>query len=289
MAFYSPLRYPGGKGKLAPYISGIIDVNAFHRHTYVEPYAGGTGVALYLLLNNKVPKIIINDVNFHIHAFWHVVLYETDQLCTYIENTPVTMQTWHEQKNIYAQGDAVSFLQAAFATFFLNRANRSGILSGGVIGGQAQTGKYKIDARYNKTALIKRIQDIAARKDSITLYNEDALILLQKLRLFREEKFFFYFDPPYFEKGCLLYQNSYNGQNHWDLAVEIKKLSHPWLVTYDRQDEIFEMYDGAAFTKFSIGYSAHVTRPRGLEVMFYKNLQLPKLPLNSASQTKSKA
>jgi hypothetical protein len=34
-------------------------------------------------------------------------------------------------------------------TIYLNRTNRSGVLNAGVIGGQAQTGRHKIDARFN--------------------------------------------------------------------------------------------------------------------------------------------
>lgn len=278
MAFYSPLRYPGGKGKLAPYISTVIQANGFTNHCYVEPYAGGAGVAIQLLLTNIVPRIIINDLDFHVYAFWSSVIHENEKLCKLIAETPVTMESWYQQKAVHDDYQKHTTLEVGFSTFFLNRTNRSGILTGGIIGGKFQIGKYKIDARFNKTDLIKRIQSIGKRGASIEVFNEDALLLIQRLRAHSKSKYIFYFDPPYFKKGYLLYENSYQGKDHWDMAILIKSLSHPWMVTYDRQAEIEEMYDGIASHQFDISYSAHLSRPRGLEVMFYGNLNLPCAP-----------
>lgn len=278
MAFYSPLRYPGGKGKLAPYISNVINSNNFNSYCYVEPYAGGAGVAIQLLLTNTVPKIIINDLDFHIFAFWHSVLHETVALCKLIENISVDMESWHAQKAIHDGYEKHDILSVGFSTFFLNRTNRSGILSGGVIDGKSQSGKYKIDARFNKKDLISRIQAIGHRRDSIKIFNEDASFLIQSLKKSKKDKYIFYFDPPYFKKGYLLYQNSYDGKDHWNMAIQIKGLSCPWLVTYDRRPEIEEMYDGVSSCEFDISYSAHLARVRGLEVMFYGNLELPCTP-----------
>ena len=55
------------------------------------------------------------------------------------------------QKKIYAQGLEAGTLGLGFSTFFLNRTNHSGILNGGMIGGKAQTGDWKLDARFNRS------------------------------------------------------------------------------------------------------------------------------------------
>ena len=54
--FYSPLRYPGGKNKLAKFIAKICVDNDINGH-YIEPYAGGASVSLYLLIEGKVKKL----------------------------------------------------------------------------------------------------------------------------------------------------------------------------------------------------------------------------------------
>ena len=73
---YSPLRYPGGKSKIYNYIQHLISIN--NCKTYIEPYAGGAGVALSLIINGDVEKIMINDYDKSIYAFWYSVLNYTD-------------------------------------------------------------------------------------------------------------------------------------------------------------------------------------------------------------------
>ena len=89
MNFYSPLRYPGGKGKLTDFFHAIIEENNLSDGYYVEPYAGGASVALSLLFNEYVSKIIINDFDRSIYAFWFSVLNETRKLCELILKTKV--------------------------------------------------------------------------------------------------------------------------------------------------------------------------------------------------------
>ena len=98
----SPLRYPGGKGKVANYIKLIFLENELIGHEYVEPYAGGASVALSLLYEDYSPHIHINDINLGVYCFWFSVLNRTDELCAKIDETPVTVEEWHRQRTIYA-------------------------------------------------------------------------------------------------------------------------------------------------------------------------------------------
>ena len=196
MIYYSPLRYPGGKGKISPFFSELFIANNLVGGTYVEPYVGGGSIALYLLINGIANRIIINDRDRSIFAFWHSILNHTDEFCQLILNTPVTMETWHEQKQIQRNKIDADLLQLGFSTFFLNRTNRSGIIKGGVIGGLQQTGNYLIDARYNCNKLKERIETIARYSNQIELYNLDAVELVNNLRNDLPHNCLFYFDPP---------------------------------------------------------------------------------------------
>lgn len=278
MPFFSPLRYPGGKGKLAPFVKEIFKHNNLCDGTYVEPYAGGAAVALALLLEGYAWDIIINDLDPLVHAFWWAVLSDTDNLCSKIETTPVTMDVWHEQKAIHNNPEAFSQAEIGFATFFLNRTNRSGILKAGVIGGKKQNGNYTIAARYNKKDLISRIKLISQYKGRISLHNTDAFDLIKSISPTLSHKSLIYFDPPYFIKGKLLYRNSYSSSDHAKIAGLIKTLTTPWLVTYDNVPEIRALYTESDHAEFDIAYSAHLARPRGAEVMFFNNLKLHTKP-----------
>src|SRR5436305_2638665 len=136
---FTPLRYPGGKAKLAAYIKVLLKENRLLDGEYVEPYAGGSAIALELLLHEYVSRIHINDVSKPVHSFWKSALDHTDELCKLVLKTPLTVAAWDKQKRILDNADDHGTLELGFATFFLNRTNRSGILNGGIIGGRDQT------------------------------------------------------------------------------------------------------------------------------------------------------
>jgi len=201
--------------------------NNIHGH-YVEPYAGGASVALYLLLEGKVDRITINDYDRSIYAFWYSVLNRTKKLCDLIEKTDVNIENWLRMREIQKRKKDADILELGFSTLFLNRTNRSGILDAGVIGGLKQEGSYGMDCRFNKEEIIKRIRLIAKYKKRISLYNEDALELIKRVQVeSNNSDTIFYFDPPYYLKGPRLYKNSYNNEDHDKVSQEIKKNETP--------------------------------------------------------------
>lgn len=283
MNFYSPLRYPGGKGKVADYFKQVFKDNLLYDGVYVEPYAGGASVALSLLFNEYASKIIINDIDCSIFSFWHSVLNRTDELCKLIHDTPVTVETWERQRQIQKEKQRQRVLKVGFSTFFLNRTNRSGILNAGIIGGRQQTGEWKINARYNKKDLISRIERIAQYKDKIELHNSDAVQLVKSLRKTLPTKSLFYFDPPYYVKGKDLYLNYYRDSDHQDIATEISKISNQkWIVTYDDVSQIRKLYSDYRKKPFKLFYSAGSSNKEGKEIMIFSdNIYIAKHPILS--------
>lgn len=265
--YKSPLRYPGGKGRIANYVKVLMLENGLVGRDYVEPYAGGASVALELLFEDYADVVHINDLNHGVFAFWQSVLTATEELCERVASTPVTMREWHRQREI-ARDPTAMLLDAGFATLFLNRTNRSGIISGGVIGGKEQSGEWKLDARFNRTDLIQRIRKIGRHRSRITLSNEDAASFLHPWLKEDAPSAFIYLDPPYFVKGRGLYDNFYGPEDHADLAALVRRLAHPWIVSYDAVPEILRLYEGFDAVRYSLSYSAN-TRGLGSEVMFF--------------------
>ena len=271
MDFNSPLRYPGGKGKVSDYFKKVISDNLLYDGIYIEPYAGGASVAFSLLFNEYVSKVIINDIDVSIYAFWHSVINNTDNLVKLINDTTVNEKTWHLQKSIQKSVKDFDLLSIGFSTFFLNRTNRSGIIKAGMIGGNDQTGNWKIDARFNKKELIRRIEKIALYKDKIEIFNVDAVKLIKKLKPKLTTQSLFYFDPPYYVKGKDLYLNFYKHDDHEKIAAEIKLLEkHKWIVTYDNVDSICNLYQPFRKQPFSLNYSAGKAS-KGEEIMIFSN------------------
>lgn len=275
-SFVTPLRYPGGKARLGDWLAGLIKHNGIEGGTYVEPYAGGAGAAVFLLLNGHVRDIVINDADPVVYAFWWALKNQMEDLVHLIETVPVNMETWHRMKEVMAAGDRSNLLELGFATFFLSRTNRSGILSGGVIGGQNQNGKYKIDARYNKKGLVQRVKAFAAYKERIQVYNMDAMKLISENDY--GVRSLIYLDPPYYNKGSQLYRNYYMPEDHAAISEVVGGVKTPWLVTYDACDEIAKLYSGMNGVEFSFHYSTHSARPKSTELMFFSGLSLHEPP-----------
>ncbi len=272
---YSPLRYPGGKGQLSHKILDIIERNNLTGGSYAEPYAGGSGVALFLLLGGHVNHIYINDIDYAVYSFWCSILNHTDEFVRKIQQTEINMAEWRRQKQIFENNRAHSILESGFATFFLNRTNRAGILKGGVIGGQNQDGDYALDCRFNKQRLIQFIQDIAAHRGQITVSGDDALTFLREHSNIFDERTLVYLDPPYYIKGSLLYTNFYEHNDHMQLSEYVKNhLQCPWIVSYDHAPEIQEMYEGLQQREISVNYSVH-KKTKMPELMIFSPLVAP--------------
>ncbi len=275
--FYSPLRYPGGKNKLAKFIALLCKENNLNGH-YIEPYAGGASVALHLLLNAYVKEITINDYDRAIYAFWYSILNDTDKFCGKLKNIDITVDSWKIFKELYSNKEKENLFDLGFAVFFLNRTNRSGIINGGIMGGIDQKGEYKIDCRFNREDLIKRIRNIAAHKNNIHLYNLDALELIRKTKKENmNSDTIFYFDPPYYLKGPSLYMNHYKECDHEKVSEEIQKIRNArWIVSYDNVPEIKKLYEGMKKKEYSLYHTAYKTRESSEILFFSDNLFIPK-------------
>ncbi|MDO8445725.1 MAG: DNA adenine methylase [Deltaproteobacteria bacterium] len=274
---YTPLRYPGGKARFAPFIAEVMQSNGLATGHYLEPYAGGAGVALELLFHGHASHVHINDLDPAINAFWVAVTKYPEALLKMLHDTPVTMEQWHHWRAIMRGELPADAIERGFATLFMNRTNRSGILKGGVIGGKAQAGDYKLDARLKKEVLASRIERIASHAGNITVYCEDAKHLLLRSSEFLPAKSLIYLDPPYYVKGRGLYRNFYGHDDHVAIAkvLQSNAFKQSWIVSYDNVQEICHMYQKSNGFTYGLNYTAH-KRYIGNEVMFFsRKLRIP--------------
>lgn len=281
----SPLRYPGGKRKLANYLRLLLRCNDLLDGDYAEVYAGGAAVALSLLFGEYVDRIHINDLDRGVYAFWIAARDHTDELCRRIALASLDIQEWHRQQNVQGDKDA-ELIDLGFSTFYLNRTNRSGIVTGGPIGGYQQAGSWRLDARFSKTDLIARIEKIARHRSRIRIHNMDAADFLGEVVPQLPKRALVYLDPPYFVKGKeLLYSNYYQAADHAHIATLVAALARPWVVSYDDAPEIRDLYAAYRSVEYGIAYSAH-QRYRGREVMFFADsLAIPAVKNPSQLQT----
>lgn len=269
--FKTPLRYPGGKQKLAPFIREVLKKNDLIGGEYAEPYAGGAGVAMELLLDGSVTAIHLNDSSLPVYSFWSAMLNETDAFIRLIESASLTIDEWRRQREILNRAEEFTELEVGFSLFFLNRCNRSGIPTAGVIGGYAQAGKWKMNARFPRTDLIHRIELIALHRDSINIHNEDAEDFIKKQIPKTPRHTLVYCDPPYYNKASRLYLNHYLPDDHKKLAKTIQtRLRRPWIVSYDSVPEIIECYAERQHFTYDLQYNA-AKAYKGKEVFVFSD------------------
>ena len=266
---FSPLRYPGGKAPFAPFIAKLMEMNDLIGGHYLEPY-GGAGVALELLFQGHVSHIHINDADPAIYAFWMSVTKHSKELLALLESTPVTMEEWFRWRLVLREESKATLVEKGFATLFLNRTNRSGILKAGVIGGKNQDGCYKLDARFKKDVVAARIEAVAKQACNISVYCKDSLQLLKGCSAFLPKQSLIYLDPPYYIKGKGLYRNYYEHDDHVAVAKKLQQKSFkwPWVVSYDNAEEICAMYQMSRSLSYGVNYTAQ-RRYVGSEVMFF--------------------
>lgn len=280
----SPLRYPGGKACLYELMKIFLARNGFEQRSYAEPYSGGCGLALSLLFSGHVSQIFLNDLDRSIWSFWDSILNRTTELVSLIERTEVTVDEWRAQRAIQDAKATADPLQLGFSTFFLNRTSRSGIIhSGGIIGGKEQTGRWKIDCRYNKEDLVRRINRISNYKNRIKFFNDDAEIFFGRTGKELPENCVFYIDPPYYEKGAKLYRNAYKPEDHDRISKMISELTNPWLLTYDNVEPIRKLYSSFNSIELDIGYSVQ-TKRRGSEILVVSHDSL--LPVEQSASVR---
>lgn len=279
MRYASPLRYPGGKACLVGFLTDVIEMNDLRRCAYYEPYAGGAGAALTLLRDGVVSEIFINDADERVNAFWVSVLNESERFVDRVHSAPLTMDEWYRQREVCANPSGHDRFDVGFAAFFMNRCNRSGVLTGaGPIGGLEQKGKWKVGVRFSREPLAERILKLARVREQIHITNLDAIDFLKSSLPVGNSrgKVFVYLDPPYVHKGQRLYLNSYEISDHAELARYInKQRTLPWIMSYDDTEVVRELYRDNQITSLPIRYSLQRKRSANELIIAPHRLKIP--------------
>jgi len=252
-------------------VVSILKLNELQDVIYVEPFCGGSGLAIKLLLCNDVSSIVLNDIDPAIYAFWYCVLNKTNALCSRLKESCITIEERDRQLQVIRNMRSHSIIDIGFATLFLNRTNISGILNAGPIGGRAQTGEDKLDARFNKSVLKDKIVAIAEQKERISLHDLDVIDFIDKvLPKYKSKELFLNFDPPYVKKGPELYMNHFSMEDHEKLCEKVSNCNHYWILTYDYNDSILDLYASFDYERIQLNHSAGSMK-KGEEVIIYSN------------------
>lgn len=265
----SPLRYPGAKRWMSGYIARSIQRNDLLPALFVEPFAGGASVALSQLSAGLIGNVILNDCDPLIASFWSTLFFDTEWLVRRVQNCEVTLDEWIRVKKSNPQ----STRGRAYKCLFLNRTSFSGVLTdaAGPIGGRAQESPYKVDCRFNKGTVIRRIQEAAQFRSRVAgVWNlpwHRAILRVLKLQCNSRlpDAVLFYLDPPFYNKASRLYRHYFNQAEHVRLRDFLSKFSHPWILSYDASPHVLDLYRTGGFRASNVNliYTASQKSKRG--------------------------
>lgn len=239
----SPLRYPGGKRRLAAFIAEALKLNLLRPKLFVEPFAGGASVALQLLNDGHVEAIALGEKDPLVASFWKIIFNDHEWLIKRIKRIKPTVKRWDYYKN----REFVDDYSRALACLYLNRTSFSGILAPGAgpIGGRSQASEYKIDCRFNAKSLIRRIEQAAELKEKVKFVTEgcwrQTVRAVERLK-YNDKEIFYYFDPPFYQKAAQLYRYYFVDEDHVALRDYLTSFEKTWLLSYDPAPKIKELY-----------------------------------------------
>jgi DNA adenine methylase len=276
----SPMRYPGGKRKLAPYIAEAIRMNGLHPRLFVEPFAGGASVSIYMLEQGLVDQIALGEKDELVAAFWKTVFFDHEWLINQLENIQPSLEMWIDFRETEPQNDR----ERALKCLFLNRTSFSGILNktAGPLGGRKQASRYPIDCRFYPQTVIQRIRALAALAGRVCFVHlgewQETVTRAEQIH-FDKQDTFFYLDPPFYQKADRLYRYWFDEMAHQALRDQISGLNGYYVLSYDAAQPIIDMYsdNGSAARRVEILYSVTSNDKRKAEELIISNLQfLPK-------------
>lgn len=281
----SPLRYPGSKRKLALYIREILQHNNLVPDLLVEPFVGGGSISLFFIVNNLVKKIIISDKDKLIASFWKVVFSNPEHIIRFIQRVKINLKNFDKYKNIAKDVGNYNETELAKTCIFLNRTSFSGVLTNlaGPIGGREQKSDYRIDCRFNRKTITKKIVHIASFKNRVIVRNGSWKDVIKYTEDWCKnnkeyEKTFIYLDPPFYLKGESLYRSYFECKQHEELAVELEKLTCPWILSYDNVPQVRKLYENFKnIVHIDMPYSINSHAKRIEKELIITSLNLPKI------------
>ncbi|WP_025731517.1 DNA adenine methylase [Heyndrickxia ginsengihumi] len=239
----SPYRYPGGKSKVIDFLYSQLPKKQYKN--LVSPFAGGASFELALLDAGVVDNLYLNDLDIGVFSFWWVVKHMPDELIYRIERREPSHKEFSEAqfliKNDYRGADV---LNAAWASFLVNRLAFSGIVKANPLGGK-KGGKEKLLSRWNPQDLIKRIKKVHELSNRIEIFQERAVDIIEEY--YWDSDTLIFCDPPFVNKGKQLYHCYYSKKEHVELSQLLDSLyvgcpGADIIVTYDYSQWLEELY-----------------------------------------------
>jgi len=288
----TPLRYPGGKTWLLPYVMEYLRFHNIQLGTIIEPFAGSASISIGLLKRGLADKAYLSESDPLLVAFWRTVFNNNSEFLEAVRSLEISMETWYDFRKYLARDASLKYreIELALAFLFYNRTNYSGIIKAGPIGGRRQLSENKLQCRFNVTGIIRKIQALSDLGDKVKIELYDGIEFLRKIgRMYEDDPIFIYVDPPYYKAGKVLYRDYFTDKQHEELADVLDNITeYPWLVSYDDSEFIRKLYSKSHLQYVYTDYQAGNLK-RGMKELLLSNFRIPPEVANSRTVSESPA
>lgn len=251
----TPLRYPGGKSKAVKTLSQWYPDNISE---YREPFIGGGSIAIDIAKKNPRIPIWINDLYVPLYNFWVQLRDNGDQLSERVyEEKQYTLDAGDPDKvterardlfNQYKEEiDKYTNLERAVAFFIMNKCSFSGLTE---------------NSTFSQTASNSNFSLVGARKLKdfsriIKYWKITNLDYTEVIHSYATEDAFIFLDPPYDIKDFLYGKNReiHKSFDHDRFAQEISKCKSKFMITYNLNDRLCELYKNYNLKEWKLRYS----------------------------------
>lgn len=260
------IPYPGSKEKLVRAIQSHVPVAMLcdrnnRDSRYIEPFFGAGGVGLRVM--RWLPhfrRVWINDIDRGMTCLWETVRNEPEWLIDRVRSFEPKTAAFDQFKR--DDGDPlVDRRDAGFRKLALHRMSFSslGVMAGGPRGGKTQSGTYRVDGRWQPAAIEKevwRLHGRLSRLKGLEITNRDFREVLSGAC----EMDFLYLDPPYYDQGPNLYKHAMSEKDHLDLAGILRQTTAKWVLSYDDDHRVRELYAWAHIETVATKYNVATCR-----------------------------
>ena len=226
----APFRYPGGKFYALKHIIPFLD--ALQHDEYREPFVGGGSV---FFAKRKAKHNWINDLESEIiNVYQNFADPGAAESLALRFDGEIASRERHAQ---VASMKAISDLDRAFKTYYLNRTSYSGIIHKPAWG--YKEGKSSPPSNWRKFIIgsTEKLMDVR-----ITSSDFEEVINGKP----KGSRVLMYLDPPYFHADQKrAYTKSFELEDHVRLSQSLRETEYNFCLSYDDCTEIRELYDWA--------------------------------------------
>ncbi len=287
--YLSPLRYPGGKARMAGWLSAMVDLQVgwLDADVLVEPFAGGLGAGLALLDQRMVSEVWFCEANDALRALWQAILDDLEEVAGRVAKLgTVTLRDYDAAVDLIGHPGEATQIDVAVAALLVNRCSRSGMVSPrvGPIGGRHQQGRWKINDRFDPAGIAARLRLLAPLTGRMRLLGEDGIECIEQLdgEAGVEDEVMLFVDPPYLGQGQRLYRHGGDENMHHRLAEALRSTPARWALTYDDHPAAFELYEGFRKGRYSWRQTANRARSDAELLIVSDSLVVPDTRIGGA-------